>query len=289
MRELPVSVIVLTKDEEANIEKCLRSAAGFDDVFVVDSGSGDRTVAIARDLGARVVEFHWNGRYPKKKQWALDNLPFAHDWVLFLDADEELSPELAEEICRLFSAGTPPKTGFFVGLDYVFLGRVLKHGHRVHKLALFDRRRARFLDYPDLDATNMWEVEGHYQPAIVGDTAVLRHRIIHRDHDSLFDWFARHNRYSDWEAVLRAKGALASGDEAQPRGRRGLKRAFAHLPFKGVVSFFYTYALRLGFLDGRAGFQFAVAKAFYYWQVDLKLRELRGAEPTPAPEREVLA
>ena len=287
---LPVSVIVLTKDEEANIAKCLRSVARFDEVFVVDSASRDRTAAIAERLGARVVPFEWDGRYPKKKQWALEHLPVSHDWVLYLDADEELTPALVDEIAALFSAAEPAHAGYFIALDYVFLGRVLRHGHRVHKLALFDRRRGRFLDYPDLDATNMWEVEGHYQPAIDGPTKVLRHRILHSDHDSLFDWFARHNRYSDWEAVLRAKGALASGREAQPGFRRALKRTFAHMPLKGTTSFLYGYVLRLGFLDGRAGFQFAVAKAFYYWQVELKLRELRGAEtPASAAEREVLA
>jgi glycosyltransferase involved in cell wall biosynthesis len=286
---IPVSVVVMTKNEERNLAACLDLLERFDQIFVVDSGSTDATRAIAGAHGATVVDFEWNGRYPKKKQWCLERLPFAHDWVLYVDADERVTPELAEEIAALLSSGTPSHAGYFVALDYVFLGRVLRHGHRVQKLALFDRARGRFLDYPDLAVSNMWEVEGHYQPALDGSAGGLRHRILHEDHDSLFDWFARHNRYSDWEAVLREKDALAGGAEAQPGARRTLKWAFARLPFKGPVSFLYAYILRLGFLDGRAGFQFAVAKAFYYWQVDLKLRELRDAEPPAAAEREVLA
>jgi glycosyltransferase involved in cell wall biosynthesis len=286
---IPISVVVMTKNEERNVAACLDSLQRFDEVFVVDSDSTDRTRALAEARGATVVDFKWDGGYPKKKQWCLERLPFSHNWVLYVDADERVTPELADEIERTL-AGKPSHDGFFVGLDYVFLGRLLRHGHRVFKLVLLDRRRARFLDYPDLDAANMWEVEGHYQPAVDGSTAVLRGRIVHEDHDTLFDWFSRHNRYSDWEAVLRAKGALASDREAQPGGRRTLKKAFARMPFKGLVSFFYAYVFRLGFLDGRAGFQFAVAKAFYYWQVDLKLRELRSAEAqTSAADREVLA
>lgn len=268
---IPVSVVVMTKNEERNLAKCLRSVERFDEVFVVDSGSTDATCAIAAEHGATVVPFAWNGRYPKKKQWCLERLPFAHDWVLYLDADEQLSPEAASEIAALLADG-PDAAGYFAGYEYVFLGRALRHGHRVHKLVLFDRRRGRFLDRSDLDAENMWEVEGHYQPAIDGRVATLRGRIRHEDHDSLFHWFERHNRYSDWEAVLRRRNALALPDEAQPRVRRVLKAIFTRLPFRGVTSFAYGYLLRLGFLDGRAGFHYAIARSFYYWQVAVKER-----------------
>lgn len=271
---IPVSAIVLTRNEEANLPKCLDSLAGVDEVFVVDSGSEDATRTIAHEHGARVIPFNWNGRYPKKKQWALENVPFRHDWVLYVDADEELTPELRAELERLFAAGEPPRAGYFAGLDYRFLGRVLRHGQRVYKLILFDRRRGRFLDFDDLEAANMWEVEGHYQPRIEGETGVLRGRVLHADHDSLYAWFARHNRYSDWEAVLARNGAPGRGDEAQPGLRRPLKAVFNLLPFKPLAFFLYAYVLRLGFLDGRAGYHYALAKAFYYWQVGVKAREL---------------
>jgi hypothetical protein len=200
--------------------------------------------------------------------------------VLYVDADEVVLPELANEIAATMRR-PGDRAGFFVGYDYVFMNRVLRHGRRVYKLVLLDRTRSRFVDYDDLAASNMWEVEGHYQPKVDGPTGVLRARMLHKDHDSLFHYFERHNRYSDWEAVVRQNGALQSSEEAQPPLRRLLKRAFDRLPFKGPASFVFFYFVRGGFLDGRAGFDHAVAHAFYYWQIGLKERELRGVAGGP--------
>jgi glycosyltransferase involved in cell wall biosynthesis len=284
---IPVSAVVMTRNEERNLARCLRSLDRVAEVFVVDSHSEDATCSIAETHGARVVQFDWNGRYPKKKQWCLDNLPFAHDWVLFLDADEELGPELSHEIGALLVDG-PEHAGYFVGYDYVFLGRVLRHGHRVYKLVLLDRLQARFPELPDLEAGNADEVEPHYQPDITGTTGVLSGRAVHDDHDSLFHYFDRHNRYSDWEAILRAKGALPRRGEAQPPFRGALKVVFSRLPFKGLAAFLHSYVLKLGFLDGRAGLHFALARGFYYWQVGLKTKESQWSaaadDPMPQPE-----
>ena len=269
---LPASVIVMTKDEEANIAKCLRSVGGFDEIFVVDSGSRDRTCAIATEMGATVVDFRWNGRYPKKKQWCLDELPFRHDWVLYVDADEEVTPALTDEIGGVLASPTR-HAGYFVGYDYVFLGHVLHHGHRVYKLVLLNRHKARFRERDDLDVANMWEVEGHYQPQVEGTTGVLRRRMRHDDHATLYHYFERHNRYSDWEATLRARGTLLREAEAQPTGRRALKALFARMPVKGLVAFLHSFVLKGGFLDGRPGFHYAIARGFYYWQIGIKSRE----------------
>lgn len=272
---LPISVVVMTRNEEANLPACLDSVRLFCEVFVVDSESTDMTRQIADAAGAAVVEFKWDGGYPKKKQWCLENLPFAFDWVLYLDADERVSNTLVEELRQLFSAGEPKCAGYFIGLDYVFLGRTLRHGHRVYKLALLRRAHARFVDRDDLAATNMWEVEGHYQPTIDGRVGTLAARLEHRDHSTLFYYFERHNKYSDWEAFLQVKRALSHPEEAQPTHRALLKRVFARLPLRGALFFLYSYFLKLGFLDGRAGFNHSVAKAFYYWQVGLKRTEIQ--------------
>jgi hypothetical protein len=147
------------------------------------------------------------------------------------------------------------------------------------KLVLIDRNRARFPDVDDLDVENFWEVEGHYQPRIEGTTGVLRHAIRHEDHATLFEYFQRHNRYSDWEASMRARGGLPSGTETQPPLRRLGKRLVTGVPLRGLTAFLYSYVLRLGFLDGRAGFHFALSRGFYYWQIGLKLRELERSRP----------
>jgi glycosyltransferase involved in cell wall biosynthesis len=266
---IPVSVMVLTKNEEQNLEKCLASARSFDEVFIVDSKSTDRTVEIAREHGAQVVSFQWNGAYPKKKQWALENVPIAHEWVLYLDADEEVTPELAGEIRDLLADG-PCHAGYFVSLDYRFLGRTLQHGQRVDKLVLFHRTRGRFEERDDLDAENMWEVEGHYQPRIDGSVGRLEASLVHDDHDSLYHYFERHNRYSDWEAVLRRK--QNGSHETHLASRK--KELFNALPFKPLAFFVHSYLMRGGFLDGRAGYHYALAKAFYYWQIRVKELEL---------------
>lgn len=274
---IPVSVVVMTRDEERNIATCLHSVRDFDQVLVVDSNSEDSTPEIAASLGATVVPFAWDGRYPKKKQWCLDNLPFRNDWVLYVDADERVTPRLADEIAALMTAG-PSRAGYFAGYDYAFAGKTLRRGHRVYKLVLLDRRRASFPPYDDLDVANPVEVELHFQPRIEGPAGMLKARMLHDDHDTLFHWIERHNRYSDWEALLRARRELPRRDDTQPGIRGALKAAFNRLPAKGPVAFIWSYVFRLGFLDGRAGFHFAVARAFYYWQIGLKMRERPSGE-----------
>jgi len=276
---IPASVIVMTRNEERNLQHCLASVQEFSEVFVVDSASTDRTPEVAREHGATVVPFRWDGGYPKKKQWCLDRLPFSHDWVLYLDADEALTPEASGEISQLL-ASAPGGCGYFVRSDFVFLGRRLRYGHRTVKLALLDRRRARFEDIDDLDVGTATEVEAHYQPVVSGPTGVLRGRIVHDDRNSLFQYFDRHNRYSDWEATLRSRAVLGRHPESQPGLRSVRKRLFAVLPNRGIVAFVHSYVFRLGFLDGRAGLHYALARAFYYWQIRVKELELRrSAEP----------
>jgi glycosyltransferase involved in cell wall biosynthesis len=275
---IPASVLVLAKNEEANIAECLQAVREFAEVVVVDSSSTDRTTDLALQHGARVVNFEWNGAYPKKKQWALDNAQLSHRWVLLLDADERVTPELATEISKTLR--TPGDAGYFVGLDYFFLGKLLRHGQRVYKLILFDRTRGRFEEYDDLEATTMWEVEGHYQPRVDGSIGTLKSSLVHHDHDSLFNYFERHNRYSDWEAVLRHKPSAKKDVLRDGRAGHRTKEIFDALPFKSLAFFSYSYFIQRGFLDGRAGYHYALAKAFYYWQIRVKELELasRGAE-----------
>ena len=280
MERIPVSVIVMTKNEESNIAKCLAGLTDFAEVFVVDSRSTDNTCAIAESYGAKVVQFDWNGRYPKKKQWCLKELPCTYPILLYVDADEEMSPELAAEIRACLPKFSQGYGGAFVGFDYVFAGKKLAYGHRVYKLGLVHQGLCEFLDYDDLDAANMWEVEGHYQPAIKGRTFALKHRMLHDDHDSLYHYFDKHNRYSDWEAQLRSKGLMNDPREANLGLRSMMKKVLDNLPFKPLISFLHSYILKFGFLDGAAGFHYAMARATYYWQIGLKMDELAARKQT---------
>jgi hypothetical protein len=220
------------------------------------------------------VPFRWDGGYPKKKQWCLDALPFTTDWVLFVDADERLTDALVAEIAMLMAQG-PRHAGYYVDGRPVFLGRELRFGAGNRKLALIDRRRARFPTVPDLDVASMWEVEGHYQPDVEGTVGRLRAALRHADDKPLAAWFDRHNRYSDWEAALRADGRMDALIARERGGRRWLKRLLARMPLRPVAVFLHGYVLRLGFLDGAAGFHHALARAFYHWQIGVKMRALR--------------
>ncbi|MDN4174515.1 glycosyltransferase family 2 protein [Nocardioides sp. SOB77] len=270
---LPITVLVQTKNEAAGIEKCLRALGGaFDEVIVVDSESTDGTQAIATGLGVRVENFSWNGAYPKKKQWQLDNLVTRNQFILFLDADETPTKELIDELRHLVVTGRLGSCGAYdIELDYRFSGRFLRHGHRVTKRCLVDRTVASFPEIDDLRSGGMGELEGHYQPISRGRIGTLSGRIRHDDVDPVATWFDRHNRYSEWEAYLRVDPAL----RRKVRGHRSRQgQLFDAMPGKPILFFCYSFFFRLGFLDGRAGLDYAIALASYYWQIDLKVREL---------------
>lgn len=273
---IPISVVVMTRNEAVNLPRCLDPLRGFAEVFVVDSDSTDGTAALAATWGARVVPFCWNGRHPRKKQWCLDHLPFTHPWVLYVDADERLTPALVEELAALMERG-PDRAAYWIGGRPVFLGRPLRFGAGNAKLALLDRRRARFPEVPDLDVLSMWEVEGHYQPRVDGPVGRLRAPLLHADDKPLSAWFERHNRYSDWEAALRSDERMDALIALESPARRRLKRLLHAMPLRPLAVFLHGYVLKLGFLDGAAGLHHALARAFYYWQVGVKTRMRRRA------------
>lgn len=274
-----VSVLIPARNEEKNLEKCLASVSWSDDVHVVDSNSRDRTAEIARRMGANVVQFQWDGKGPRKKNWALQNVAWKHDWVLIVDADEEVPQALADEIrevCR-----TTHKAGFQIKYDYYFLGRPLRHGAPLWKLILIRHSLTRYETVGVPDVTG-YDVELHEHPIVNGEIGSLRQRMIHRDNEDLHHFFARHNIYSDWEALLRTRYRGLGDGQVTPRflgnvteRRRWLKRRFLSLPGKPFFYFLYSYVLRLGFLDGRPGFIYNVLKSFYWYQIAIKEYELR--------------
>lgn len=267
-----ISVIVLAKNEAVGIRMTLDRLRSFSDVVVVDSNSEDETVSIAESCGARVVNFTWDGQYPKKKQWAIDNSGVVNDWILLLDADEYPDARLLAELSNLRAELARAERGAYdITLRYRFAGRLLRHGHRVTKRSLLHRNVARFPVMNDLGAEGIREVEGHYQPECDRPLGHLSGRIIHDDRDPVTTWFERHNRYSDWEAYLRTTPE-ARREIAGRRTKKG--QVFDRVPFKPLAFFLYSYVARLGFLDGRAGFDYAFALTSYYWQIGVKTRDL---------------
>jgi glycosyltransferase involved in cell wall biosynthesis/SAM-dependent methyltransferase len=280
----PVSVLIPTRNEEVNLAKCLASVAWADEVVVVDSASDDSTLEIARTHGATVVPFAREPGGPRKRNWALENFPWKHEWVLLLDADEEVSPELAQEIARVVRDDAA-HDAYLIRFHYFFLGRKLRHGDPLWKLCLVRHRRARF-ETVDVPEVTSYDVELHEWVRVPGPVGRMREVIVHRDFQGLHHHFDRHNTYSDWEALLRTRyrGRDVSG-EVRPRfsgtqveRRRFLKHWFLRMPGRSWLYFFYSYILRGAFLDGRAGFTYNALKSIYWYQVSVKEYELRLAE-----------
>lgn len=259
---VPVSVVVVTRNEERNIERCLKSLNGFDDVWLVDSQSTDKTVEIATRMGAQVVQFEWNGQYPKKRQWCLDRLTLAYERVLFIDADEEMTAELRAEITALDWACT----GYFVKGAYVVDGRVVQFGMKNNKLCLFDRRYFEFPVVDDLDIEGMGEIEGHYQPVPKrSDVTIgqLKCALLHHAMEDDARWSARHDGYAVWEVEMRARDAYP---QEVALWRKALKRVFGALPVRvrAAAAFLHSYIVCFGFLDKARGFKLARSRYDYY-------------------------
>jgi glycosyltransferase involved in cell wall biosynthesis len=276
---LPVSVIVPVRNEARNLPRCLEALAGAGEVYVIDSQSADETVTIAKSHGAKVVQFHYAGGWPKKRQWAMDTLPLAYDWVLLLDADEVLTTELVEEIRRTLQQ--PGADGYSIRLQMYFLGRVLRHcDASFWKLSLFRKGRGRFECRLKDQDMSMADIEIHEHVVVDGRTAKLRNALVHHNVDSLSRYILKHNEYSNWEARVLLKPE-AGPDEAnadlfgnQSQRRRWLKRNLYRLPGSPVLLFLYRYIFRLGFLDGLPGLIYCSFQAVQMFHSKAKIYEL---------------
>ncbi|ODU00627.1 MAG: glycosyl transferase [Planctomycetes bacterium SCN 63-9] len=262
----PVSVIVPVKNEAANLERCLSALDWADEVFLVDSQSTDHTAEIAARFGASVVQFHFNGTYPKKKNWALDNLPFRNEWVLIVDADEVVVPELAREIVDRIAADEAD--GFYLNSNYYFLGRRIRHcGYsECWNLRLFKHRLGRYERMPDASGGRAGDNEAHEHVELDGRLKRLTNVLDHHAYPTVACWVEKHNRYAIWEAAQYEhylKQPIPSTIGKGKRAKRLLKKIYLRLPMRSFVRFLYSYVVRLGFLDGKPGFVFCVLLSFY--------------------------
>ncbi len=270
--KLPLTVVTPVKNEARNLPTCLASLETVAHVVVVDSNSSDDTCEIARQWGAEVLQFDWAGGFPKKRNWVLQTYRFQTDWVLFLDADETLTPAfLAELGPALEREGV---AGYWLNYDNHFLGRVLRHGVPQRKLALF-RVGAGFYERIEDSGWSRLDMEVHEHPILTGTIEELTARIDHRDFRGLHHYIARHNDYSTWEAerlrALENDPAAWTGLTARQRLKyRNLTRWWF-----APVYFLNAYVLKLGFLDGAAGFVHAALKLSYFFEIRLKVLERR--------------
>ena len=281
---VPISVLILTHNEERNLDACLKSVVAWaSEVFVVDSFSQDRTCDIAKGYGATVLQHEFKS-HGAQRNWALANVPFRQDWVLALDADHQVTPELAAELETVIPAAAPNDVGFFIKRRQIFRKRWIRHGgyYPKYMLKVFRRKNARF-DEDELDD----------RVYVTGHTRRLRSDIIedNANEASIGFWIEKHNRYAGQTALDELK--IRQGLKALPLTPHlfgnpneqiyWFKQHWYKMPLylRPAVYFFYRYFLRLGILDGKEGFIFHFLQAFWFrLLVDIKLDELM--RPTAA-------
>ncbi len=282
-----VSVLVPVKNEAENLRRCLPALAWADEVYVVDSQSTDETARVAAEHGAKVVQFHFNGTFPKKKNWALDNLPFRNEWVLIVDADEVVIPELAEEIAR--RTALDEADGFFLNMKYFFLGRRIRHcGYaEAWNLRLFKHRLGRYERMPVAAGVQTGDNEAHEHVELDGRARRLAHELDHHAYPSIAVWVDKHNRYAVWEAAMYERflrEPIPANIGRGKRFKRLLKKVYLRLPMRPLVRFLYSYVVRLGFLDGKPGLVFCSLLSFYDFLAWANVYEagLKGQDSGPS-------
>ena len=288
MTKLPITVLIAARNEAANIERCLRSLHRAQHVVVLDSQSSDNTPAIAQRLGADVVQFRYEGGYPKKRQWALNTLPLPSSWVLLIDADEVVPPGLWDEIESSLSRSDIPEA-FLIRKEFHFLGRRFRFGGFSHAAVLLFRKGSAQFEHLLDELDSGFDMEVHERVIVRGRVAHLHTPLIHEDFKGLDAYRRRHHAYATWEASLR-NVFLSSGtygkDTIQPKlfgntqeRRRFLKKLVIRLPFEPAIWFVYHYLVRGGVLEGWPGFLACKIRAEYIAEVRTKLRRLRRGGP----------
>ena len=268
---IPVSVVIPVKNEEKNLPRCLEVLGDFEHVIIVDSESTDQTLQIAKNAGVEFINFDWNGQFPKKRNWILQNYRFNSEWVLFLDADEIITEEFKREVEEAIQ--DKEINGFWLNYHNYFQRRLLKYGVPFRKLALF---RIGMGEYERIDE-EWWsnlDMEIHEHPLIKGQVGEIKAPIIHKDYKGIYHYLARHNEYSSWEAHrfldLKQKNRDVF-NELTPRQRK--KYNSLDKWWWAPLYFIVNYFLRLGFLDGREGFVSSVLKAIYFFEIRCKIKE----------------
>ena len=267
-----ISIVILSHNESINMGRCLASVAWSDDVLVVDSGSTDGTIEQAERLGARVMRRPFDN-FADQRNFALDEGRLKHEWVLHLDADEVVTPELAREVQEIAARGQG-RPGYRVPSRLMMMGRWLKHSgmYPSYQVRFGSRERLRF------------HMVGHGQRELLdpGEIGTMKGDLIHYNFSKgISDWLAKHARYARDEAASALRGGetyrwrdlLRTTDRVE---RRRLLKGLSHgIPMRPLARFVYIYLVRMGFLDGRAGFRYAMLIAIYQWAIDMNTIEQR--------------
>ena len=280
----PLSVLIPVKNEGANLGGCLAGVTFADEIVVVDSASTDGTQEIAASAGARVVQFEWNGRFPRKKNWALGNIPLRHEWVLIIDADERITPELEKQIRDVIRRNDAD--GFYLNRRFWFLGGWINHcGYFPSwNLRLFRHRLGRYEQIEINDSAQSGDNEVHEHVLLDGRAEYLSAPMEHYAFPDVATFIEKHNRYSTWEAAAFARLHRRPNEKilrATPFGtalerKRWLRKLAMSTPFRPSLRFLYHYIWKQGFRDGYRGWVLCRLLTWYERLIVLKEREMEA-------------
>lgn len=279
---VPLSVLIPVKNEAANLRACLATVAFADEIVVIDSASSDGTAEIANQVGARAVQFVWNGDFPRKKNWALENVPWRNEWVLIIDADERITPELELEIRGAIERADVD--GFYLNRRFWFLGGWINHcGYFPSwNLRLFKHRKGRYEKMEAGGGVGSGDNEVHEHVLLEGRAEYLSSPMEHYAFPDIATFIEKHNRYSTWEAAVREEFGASSNDRMQGvlwrsalERRRWLKRVTLRLPFRPTMRLLYGFVIKQGFRDGYRGWILCRLLGWYELLIAAKIRERR--------------
>lgn len=271
---LDLTIAIPVKNEERNLPGCLEAIGRsfVRQIDIIDSGSTDNTRAVAEAFGASVIDFKWDGKFPKKRNWYLRNYTPSTKWVLFLDADEYLTPEFKEELTRALESDV--YEGYWLNYTIYFLGKKLKGGYPLNKLALFKVGAGEY-ERIEEDQWSHMDMEIHEHPVLQGPVGKIKSKIDHQDFRGITHYVAKHNEYSSWEAGRYLKLGSDAAATANWTWKQKIKYRLMRSPLIGPVFFLGSFFAMGGFKDGARGFAFAILKMAYFTQVYCKIRELQ--------------
>jgi glycosyltransferase involved in cell wall biosynthesis len=278
MKKLPITVVVPVKNEAVNLPECLATLDGFTEIVVVDSTSTDGTADVARAGGATVLDFRWTGGFPKKRNWVLQSFAFTTEWVLFLDADERVTPKFKTAVASVIEK--TDYVGFWLRYRNYFMGRALRYGVPQRKLALF-RVGSGYFERIDDPGWSTLDMEVHEHPILKGGVGEIAAPIDHKERRGLHHFIRRHNEYSCWEA--RRYISLINDPTAWKNlmPRQKLKYRNLRRWWYAPAYFLNTYICKCGFLDGEPGLCFALIKLSYFLETRAKIIEIEIVESIP--------
>jgi glycosyltransferase involved in cell wall biosynthesis len=271
---LDLTIAIPVKNEEKNLPGCL-AAIGSDfakEIVVIDSGSTDQTQNISGSYGTTFLEFKWNGEFPKKRNWFLRTHNFKTSWVLFLDADEYLTTEFKAELRQVFKNEVALKAGYWLNYTIYFMGKQLRGGYPLKKLALFKISAGEYEKVNEKDWSRL-DMEVHEHPILKGVVGKIKSKIDHQDFRGVEHYVLKHNEYSNWEAGRFSKLSENETISGRLTWKQKLKYKLANSILIGPVYFFGNYFMLGGFRDGARGLAFAILKMAYFTEVYCKIKE----------------